>query len=269
MKRKVISSVLCLSLALTAVSCGKVEQEDARRQETEYRTEENEGDADDEPNQPIYNGYWHDEDTTETQQIEGSVEFVFPEGAGSIYELYTIVLNYLNNGFHFEDLANVHDPILTFTFFAKSEYGFADGLSLEESYEQMTRLVSIAEEQGMPLDEDNELDMDLIDIDAFGSDIADMEDPEDFIERLYVVTNSLSQAEAHNPYSTEQTYWEEIPEDLLVVSANGYIGDDVYEIYIGSYDTSNEHMEMYINCFEYNDRYYVLGFSTAVSGVGG
>ena len=60
-----------------------------------------------------------------------------------------------------------------------------------------------------------------------------------------------------------------IPEDLLVVNANEYIGDSVYEIYIGSYDTSNEHMEMYINCFEYNGRYYVLGFSTAVSGVGG
>lgn len=90
-----------------------------------------------------------------------------------------------------------------------------------------------------------------------------------FIERLYGVSNSLSQAGEHNPYSTEQTYWEEIPEDLLVVNANEYIGDSVYEIYIGSDDTSNEHMEMYINCFEYNGRYYVLGFSTAVSGVGG
>lgn len=177
MKRRVISSVLCLSLALTAVSCGKVEQEDSRRQETEYSTEENEGDADDEPNQPIDNGYWHDED--------------------------------------------------------------------------------------------NELDMDLIDIDAFGSDIAELEDSEEFIERLFGVCNSLSHFEECNPYNTDQTYWEEIPEDLLVVNANEYIGDSVYEIYIGSYDTSNEHMEMYINCFEYNGRYYVLGFSTAVSGVGG
>ncbi len=269
MKRRVISSVLCLSMLITAVSCETASQDDSRQTTNEHSTEVGEGYEPDNPEQIVEDGYWHDEDTTETQQIEGSVEFVFPEGAGSIYELYTIVLNYLNNGFHFEDVANVHDPILTFTFFAKSEYAFADGLNLEESYERMTRLVSIAEEQGMPLDEDNELDMDLIDIDAFGSDIAELEDPEEFIERLYGVSNSLSQAGEHNPYSTEQTYWEEIPEDLLVVNANEYIGDSVYEIYIGSYDTSNEHMEMYINCFEYNGRYYVLGFSTAVSGVGG
>ena len=286
MKRRVISSILCLSLALAVVSCGKVEQEDSRRQENEHSTEAGEGDRDpQEPNQPIDDGYWHDEtESSETSaaqpQIEGAVEFIFPEGAGSIYELYTIVLNFLNNGFNYNDLSNVYDPILTYTFYSKAETDFASGLSLEESCNLMARLVNIAENMPLPLDEYGELEDDYIDAEAFRSEIPDMEDYEDFIEDLYVMIYDQSMSDGVNPFPTQQTSWEVVSEDNLDTEHFDFYEDfvdgfeeafpNIYEVSLGTYRGEGTDLwEMGFYCFEYNGRYYFLGFSAVLGTAGG
>lgn len=40
------------------------------------------------------------------------VIYELPVGAESEYALYTVIIDYLNNGFHYDDLNDVYDPIL-------------------------------------------------------------------------------------------------------------------------------------------------------------
>ena len=268
---KVMSIIIAACMLVTLTACGTtVSQQDARQTTTEYSTED---------------GYWHDEtESSETSaaqpQIEGAVEFIFPEGAGSIYELYTIVLNYLNNGFNYNDLSSVYDPILTYTFDFKAEMDFASGLSLEESCNLMARLVNIAEEQGIPLDEDGELEDDYIDAEAFRSEIPDMEDADDFVEDLYAMLYAQSLSDGVNPFHTQQTSWEVVPEENLETERYDFYEDfvdgfeeafpNIYEVSLGTYrgeGTDLWHMGFY--CFEYNGRYYFLGFSTVLGTAGG
>lgn len=284
--KKAISILLAASMMTILAACGTtVSQQDARQTTTEYSTEAEIGNGQDEPDQTIDDGYWHDEtESSETSaaqpQIEGAVEFIFPEGAGSIYELYTTVLNFLNNGFNYNDLSSVYDPILTYTFYSKAETDFASGLSLEESCNLMARLVNIAEEQGIPLDEDGELEDDYIDAEAFRSEIPDMEDAEDFVENLYAMLYAQSMSDGVNPFHTQQTSWEVVSEENLETERYDFYEDfvdgfeeafpNIYEVSLGTYrgeGTDLWHMGFY--CFEYNGRYYFLGFSTVLGTAGG
>ena len=291
MKRKIIAIIMSMSVLLTAVSCGTApveETEQTELTETEYSAEPEEDPGESqEPNQTIEDGFLQDETettgTTEQQEIDGAVEFVFPEGAGSIYELYTEVTDFLNTGFNYDALNNVFDPVLSYTFFAKfkdeDREDFANGLSLQESCDLMARLVSIAEEQGMPLDEDGRLDDDLIDAEVFRSELPDFEDYEDFVEYLYTMLYSSSDPNGINPFGTEQISWPVVSEDALITHdfddydelCSGFetCFPNIIEVDLGSYDYDNEHLEMWFNCFEYNGRYYFLGFSSAVSSLGG
>ena len=284
--KKAISILLAASMMTILAACGTtVSQQDVRQTTTEYSTEAEIGNGQGEPDQTIDDGYWHDEtESSETSaaqpQIEGAVEFIFPEGAGSIYELYTIVLNYLNNGFNYNDLSSVYDPILTYTFDFKAEMDFASGLSLEESCNLMARLVNIAEEQGIPLDEDGELEDDYIDAEAFRSEIPDMEDADEFVEDLYAMLYYHSMSDGVNPFHTQQTSWEVVSEENLETERYDFYEDfvdgfeeafpNIYEVSLGTYrgeGTDLWHMGFY--CFEYNGRYYFLGFSAVLGTAGG
>lgn len=284
--KKAISILLAASMMTILAACGTtVSQQDVRQTTTEYSTEAEIGNGQGEPDQTIDDGYWHDEtESSETSaaqpQIEGAVEFIFPEGAGSIYELYTTVLNFLNNGFNYNDLSSVYDPILTYTFYSKAETDFASGLSLEESCNLMARLVNIVEEQGIPLDEDGEFEDDYIDAEAFRSVIPDMEDADDFVENLYAMLYAQSMSDGVNPFHTQQTSWEVVPEENLETERYDFYEDfvdgfeeafpNIYEVSLGTYrgeGTDLWHMGFY--CFEYNGRYYFLGFSTVLGTAGG
>ena len=48
-------------------------------------------------------------------------EFSLPKGADSEYELYQTVINYLNNGFHLDDLNSVRSVELTTVFWQKNQ----------------------------------------------------------------------------------------------------------------------------------------------------
>lgn len=63
---KVMSIIIAACMLVTLTACGTtVSQQDARQTTTEYSTEAEIGNGQDEPDQPIDDGYWHDEDPTE------------------------------------------------------------------------------------------------------------------------------------------------------------------------------------------------------------
>lgn len=285
---RIMSIVIVACMLVTLAACGTtVSQQDARQTTTEYSTEAGEGYEPDNPEQNIDDGYWHDDPTEEPGSTEapegtitGEVAFVFPEGAESVYELYQIITNFLNNGFNYDDLNNVYDPILTYTFYSKAESDFASGLSLEESCNSMARLVSIAEEMPLPLDEYGEFEDDFIDAEAFRSELQDMEDYDDFVEELYYMIYDHSRSDGVNPFHTQQTSWEVVPEDALETVRCDFYEDfadgfeeafpNIYEVDLGTYRGEGTDLwEMGFYCFEYNGRYYFLGFSAVLGTAGG
>lgn len=275
MKKKIISIVLSLSLAFAAVSCGQTEQETT--EETTEETEAAETTEADETTEPAAES--ETEPAADTQAPGGTEVAGFPEGAGSIYELYTDVVDFLNNGFHYDDLAGEFDPVFVYTFYAKAEEDFASGLSFEESYDSMARIVSIVEEQGFPIDDNGFIDSELIDMDAFGDELDGMEDPEEFIEGLYGLIYRQMRAEGVNPFRTGQTSWEVIPEDSLEVTQYDFYQDfsegfeemfpSIYNVVIGSYNEDGAMIEGSFHCVEYNGRYYAVSFSSGVEASGG
>ena len=278
MKKKIISIVLSLSLAFAAVSCGQTEQETTEEttEETEA-AETTENSEADETTEPAAES--ETEPAADTQAPGGTEVAGFPEGAGSIYELYTDVVDFLNNGFHYDDLAGEFDPVFVYTFYAKAEEDFASGLSFEESYDSMARIVSIVEEQGFPIDDNGFIDSELIDMDAFGDELDGMEDPEEFIEGLYGLIYRQMRAEGVNPFRTGQTSWEVIPEDSLEVTQYDFYQDfsegfeemfpRIYNVVIGSYNEDGAMIEGSFHCVEYNGRYYAVSFSSGVEASGG
>ena len=70
----------------------------------------------------------------------------------------------------------------------------------------MARLVNIAENMPLPLDEYGELEDDYIDAEAFRSEIPDMEDYEDFIEDLYAMLTDKKDQKTSLEVSAESHY---------------------------------------------------------------
>ena len=64
---KVMSIIIAACMLVTLTACGTtVSQQDARQTTTEYSTVDGENDREpNDPDQPIDDGYWHDEDSTE------------------------------------------------------------------------------------------------------------------------------------------------------------------------------------------------------------
>ena len=144
----------------------------------------------------------------------------------------------------------------------------------------MARLVNIAENMPLPLDEYGELEDDYIDAEAFRSEIPDMEDYEDFIEDLYEMIYDQSMSDGVNPFPTQQTSWEVVSEDNLDTEHFDFYEDfvdgfeeafpNIYEVSLGTYRGEGTDLwEMGFYCFEYNGRYYFLGFSAGLGTAGG
>ena len=283
--KRALSLILTASMVISMTACGTATQQNATQTTIQRDTEREIDHGAQDPGQNPDDGYWHEEqDASETtldqQEIQGETVFIFPEGAGSIYELYTIVMGFLNNGFNYADMAAVYDPILTYTFYSKAETDFASGLSLEESCDLMARVVSIAEEQGMPLDEDGEFEDDYIDAEAFSSELSNMEDYEEFVEDLYSMLYDHSRSEGESPFPTQQTSWEIVPEDSLETERFDFYEDfvegfeenfpNIYEVDLGTYRGEGSDLwRMSFYCFEYNGRYYFLGFASMLGSTGG
>ena len=101
-----------------------------------------------------------DDDTRDT--------YVAAKGAASEYELYTTMVAFLNNGFHYADLNDVYDLTMSSVFYTKwqSQYGynFTQGMSCEEAYKLFAELKKIASQMEAPT---NDAEAAQLDFDAF------------------------------------------------------------------------------------------------------
>lgn len=88
--KKVISTLLAACMLVTLTACGTtVSQQDARQTTTEYSTEAEIGNGQDEPDQTIDDGYWHDEDPTEEPTSSTEVPTTKPGGENPPTGQYT------------------------------------------------------------------------------------------------------------------------------------------------------------------------------------
>ena len=224
----------------------------------------------------------------ETENADDAVPYKLPAGAASPYELYTTVIDYLNNGFHNSDLNNIYDMNLYFVFYAKqkrAERNFTSGMKYDEACALVSRLMDIAKSD-MPLDADGEFEDDLIDYYQFKVEFPEEiqsqingnpDDFEDFIENICVLVYLHDRDDGKNPFRTGQTVWEKCSEGEIDIER--YRTDDyedlyanfpqVYEMEIGEYREGNEVHGMGIIYAKIGSRYYFLGFSESIGSSAG
>ena len=204
----------------------------------------------------------------------GKSNFNLPKGASSEYELYMSVLNYLNNGFHTEDIENVYSEALTTAFYYKPKYLYDYEFDLDElcSLVNSIRKKSIEFGYGPTKDESEKVKINYDELrklfpDKIRSRIdSDSSDYERFIEKI--VSYSYLNPDI-NPFATKQRKWDKIAEKDLSVIEN----DDkdfnknfskVYDVALGNYVQNNENYEMTFHYTKLNGRFYLLGFSYAI-----
>ena len=283
MKKKIIAFALLIVFCFALAGCGGNDRPDEvesdKAQESAVISDDSAG-----------TGAPDDNETESSPDGKGTV-YKLPVGAESEYALYETVVNFLNNGFHYDDLKDVYDPNLTLAFFSKWEREAEDiytlGMDYNESCDLIARLRARVAEMALPKDEGGEIDEDLIDYDAlqrefpptmqariaeeYGSFRAYFEGyVEYFIYDLY--------RDGEIPFYSDQVYWEKVGEDELETSAFDYTDWDadlrsnfppIYVMELGEYFNEYSHVanEMYYT--KIDGSYYFLSFTYAVSGVGG
>ncbi len=213
-----------------------------------------------------------DDDTRDT--------YVAAKGAASEYELYTTMVAFLNNGFHYADLNDVYDLTMASVFYTKwqSQYGynFTQGMSCEEAYKLFTELKKIASQMEAPT---NDAEAAQLDFDAFKAAF-----PADRQQQINEHLNSFKtlivgyffrleveyQAqEGISPFRTPQTTWTVVPaEEYSAMQVNASeLSEDVVSSFpaIKAYDfdgfaDGNASYRSGYYYTEINGRYYLLGF---------
>ncbi len=297
MIKKITIAALVTCMMIGFVSCGNETSKSDSQQNTIQEAENDkkvsdkaEGSAD-APNENEETPAPTDAESSDDKTLP-SVEVNLPKGADSVYSLYTTVTDFLNGGFHYDDLKDVYDPALVMAFYSKMEKYEEDiltyGLDLKDSYALIKRLADNADVNELPLDEEGEFDDDDIDLEALKKGLSDdmlkqldkyPDAYEDYAENIYEYLFGFSKADGKNPFHTSQTSWEKIPESDLSVEEYDDYDDwnedlekafpDIKEINLGRYEEGNEVYYMYVYCIEVDGRYYSLGFSTAVGAMGG
>ena len=233
------------------------------------------------------------ESGTENNTENGeTVLYELPTGAESEYALYSAVVDYLNNGFHSDDLQDVFDRNLTIAFYSKCarepEYILTLGMKYDEASELVARLRAKAENMDFLVD-DGVIDMDYIDHDAFISEFPEAiqsqlrsEDLEDtaypsFIRFILYYDDLL--ADGENPFGTDQTVWEKISEaEFEAYEYDDYKDWDkdmflnfprLYRIDLGTHIFGSSAYSMSMLYAEIDGRYYFIDFSCVLSGLGG
>ena len=247
------------------------------------------------------------EPISETENISDNSETVvyeLPAGAESEYALYTTVMDYLNNGFHRNDLNDVYDPVLTAVAIYTRPSDFALELRYDELCALLVKLRGTWSKIQTMLGTYEDIDAFC---DAFRNEFPGYM-PEGKIEsdaELEPVIYKLFQDEcpesmqaeidknhtsfekwidagvfhqpsnirdAQNPYSTDQTVWEKMSEDELVISEFEYdeeyaaLADSFPPMYfmgIGEYRDEYIH-EMKLLYTKIGGRYYLINFTGSV-----
>lgn len=210
-----------------------------------------------------------------------------PVGAASVYELYGTVVDFLNHGFHYDDLRNVYAPILTLAFFSKwtekPEDNFTLGMNYDEACALIASLVDKASTIEPPV-RGGILDRYLIDYDAFQSLFPESmqaqinenyEGFKNFIKDFayYSYVPGSGDRDGENPFHTSQTVWEKLNQGELEIEAfhSNDLDEDLYlnfpqayEIDLGRYADGYDVYRMGMYYVQIGVRYYFVGFQLTV-----
>lgn len=212
-----------------------------------------------------------DDDTRDT--------YVAAKGAASEYELYTTMVAFLNNGFHYADLNDVYDLTMSSVFYTKwqSQYGynFTQRMSCEEAYKLFAELKKIASQMEAPT---NDAEAAQLDFDAFKAAFpADRQQQINehlssfktlIVGYFFRLEMEYQAQEGTSPFRTPQTTWTVVPAEeysARQVDASE-LSEDVVSSFpaIKAYDfdgfaDGNASYRSGYYYTEINGRYYLLG----------
>lgn len=162
------------------------------------------------------------------------------KGASSPYELYCIVIDYLNKGFHYDDLKDVFDPALFFAVYSKDRADkkdiFTYGLDSKKTYELVKALVDNSDVMRLSRDEEGEVRVELSDIEELRKGLPDdMQKQIDshynayksYAKDMYGYLYDLATVDGKSPFPTNQTVWKKAAEGHIKVE--DYDGYHVYD----------------------------------------
>ena len=212
-----------------------------------------------------------------------------PKGAKSEYELYKTVVNFLNDGFHYNDLSKVYDSTLMLTLVAKLgranyEGKYFEGMTFSETYELFTKLKQIADGMEAPADDKEATDMDYTAFykaipSSVSNKVKEDKDPYEFKRFIYKyffkADVDFDGMEGKNPFGTSQSKWSLLPRDeyraeLEKVAEKRNPDGTLPPLYTYTFEDYVEDNVLYSCSYiytEFDGKYYFLEFSRSRSTV--
>lgn len=211
------------------------------------------------------------------------------KGAKSEYELYKTVVNFLNDGFHYNDLSKVYDSTLTLTLVVKLgranyEGKYFEGLTFTETYELFTKLKKTAAGMKAPADDKEATDMDYTAFykllpssvsDKVKEDLDSYKFKKFIVEYFFKADVDFDGMEETNPFGTSQSKWSLLPRDeyraeLEKVSEKWNPDGTLPPLYTYTFEDYAEDNVLYSCSYlytEFDGKYYFLEFSRRRSTV--
>ena len=221
-------------------------------------------------------------------------EFSLPEGADSEYELYQTVINYLNNGFHIDDLSSVRSVELTTVFWQKNQEkekrNFTLGLKYDEACQLIAKLRKVAKEIDWPRRPDGSPDDELKDYSPFEKEFPESlqqqikdnhEEFERFISELAFSALFKIDDDGESPFrGLEKTKWDTVSQSEFKSQENDLKENEKYKdmtdnfpmCYMVDLGEYKQGRDVYYTGYYYtkiDGKYYFVAFDTAVGSAGG
>ena len=221
-------------------------------------------------------------------------EFSLPKGADSEYELYQTVINYLNNGFHLDDLNSVRSVELTTVFWQKNQEqekrNFTLGLKYDEACQLIAKLIKVAKEIDWPRRADGSPDDELKDYSPFEKEFPESlqqhikdnrEEFESFIVDLGFSALFTNYDDGVSPFENlEKTQWDAVSQSEFKSQENDLKENEKYKdmtdnfpmCYMVDLGEYKQGRDVYYTGYYYtkiDGKYYFVAFDTAVGSAGG
>ena len=202
------------------------------------------------------------------------------------FTIYETVVDFLNNGFHYDDLKDVWDINLDLAFGSKWEDDPEDIFTLGMDYDEACTLIARLREKALTMDSpmrkvpgSNDVyffDYQLVDYDAFQSEFPESmqaqinqnyDNFKEFIKNcayLGYPHSPYGYYDGKNPFGTDQTKWAKLGKSELEVKIYHNYGDWDEDLYLNFplvYEINN------LGKYRYHDLVYLMGmYYTIIDG---
>ena len=295
--KRAVSLILATLVLLTLAACAAVVDRTGQESAIPSPTGKSSTEPENTPSTPSENGTepvnTPDEGGAEPENTPVGDEadgYQLPAGAASVYGLYETVVDFLNHGFHYDDLRDVYDVNLTLAFYSKwtekPEDNFTLGMNYDETCSLIARIMDKASAMDPPFIGGHFVSS-LTDFDAFQSlfpESMQTQIDENYSAFVSFIADCVYceyygfYRDGENPFGSNQTEWEKLGENELEIKAyhsNDWDEDlyvnfpQAYEIYLGKYDGRESAFggvfDMRIYYVQIGVRYYFLGFHATIT----